>query len=286
MIFEESTFLILCTAIISILAITAFLLRPRNDDHKRSSTMQRSNKSKSTASSMNTSLPYNPWKERQDRGVTISSNAERKMDYSQQQQEKPFQSRYYYAHNNPSATGGYKDGLRMEDYTMNQPRLLSRNGSQVVEEEEATASTRAESLSSSSSNIKILPKLPPTKYISRYLWDDPGKSNNMAYIRIEHLPATTGTGSISWKEWMAQQSTTTTTTTSPHIDIVLLEQRTLRVIVHSKDTNCLYELKLDPLYGPVQAVTAKTSDKRLTIQLHKLDNKAWPHPHQSKTKLN
>lgn len=46
-------------------------------------------------------------------------------------EDKPFGSSYYYAHNTPSAAGGYKDGLRTEDYVMNKPRLLSKGGKPI-----------------------------------------------------------------------------------------------------------------------------------------------------------
>ena len=69
------------------------------------------------------------WGERRKRGITASSSGGK-----QSAQDRPFESSYYYAHNNPNAKGGYKDGLRMEDYTMNGPRLLSRGGVPVSEE--------------------------------------------------------------------------------------------------------------------------------------------------------
>jgi len=54
--------------------------------------------------------------------------------------DRPFGSSYYYAHNNLKATGGYKDGLRTEDYVMNQPRLLSKNGVMISDARETTVS--------------------------------------------------------------------------------------------------------------------------------------------------
>ncbi len=67
--------------------------------------------------------------------------------------DKPFGSSYYYAHNNPNAKGGYKDGLKMEDYTMNGPRLLAKGGTPVtittIEQEEKKGMTTDEALSES-----------------------------------------------------------------------------------------------------------------------------------------
>jgi hypothetical protein len=62
---------------------------------------------------------------------TVGTNRNTKKD-NKSDSEKPFGSSYYYAHNNPNAKGGYKDGLKMEDYVMNGPRLLSVNGVSVV----------------------------------------------------------------------------------------------------------------------------------------------------------
>ncbi|GAX18306.1 hypothetical protein FisN_23Hh199 [Fistulifera solaris] len=174
---------------------------------------------------------------------------------------------------------------------MNQPRLLSRNGSRVSSSNEdfqqnETAPSSIES-SSTQNNPRVLPKLTPTKYISRYLWDDPGKPNGVASIRIEQLPDKNGS-MVAWKDWLEQQNSTTTTANNPQIDTLLSSDSTsLRVIIHGQD-GCLYELKLDPLFEKVKTVTTKVSTKRLIIHLHKHENKGkvWPHPYQSKTKIN
>jgi hypothetical protein len=78
------------------------------------------------------------WEERRRNG-TLSSNSGKTNPGN-----KPFGSSYYYAHNNPNATGGYKDGLRMEDFTMNQPRLLSKGGVMASASESNAAETRAD----------------------------------------------------------------------------------------------------------------------------------------------
>ncbi|GAX16669.1 hypothetical protein FisN_23Lh199 [Fistulifera solaris] len=288
----------IATMFLAVVAIVAFLFRNSSKTSRQQSSPPFSGKVKpkqSVPSNLDTSIAHkhnNPWQERLERGV-ISTAVKRTQNDASSSKEKPFQSSYYYAHNNPSAKGGYKDGLRMEDYTMNQPRLLRRNGSRVSSSEDLQQNeTAPSSIESSSSkqqlnNPRVLPKLPPTKYISRYLWDDPGKPNGVASIRIEQLPDKNGS-MMAWKDWLEQQYSTTTTTNKPQIDTLLSSDCTsLRVIIHSQN-GCLYELKLDPLYGRVKTVTTKVSTKRLTIQLHKNENKqtAWPHPYQSKTKSN
>jgi hypothetical protein len=296
----------IATIFLAIVAVVAFLFRNSKQTSRPASSplLSRISKPKQpvpfSASSVHsksdisiTHKQNNPWQERLERGVTSSKTStavKRTNTHASSSEEKPFQSSYYYAHNNPSAKGGYKDGLRMEDYTMNQPRLLSRNGSRVSSNEDLeqneTVSSSIES-SSTQNNPRVLPKLTPTKYISRYLWDDPGKSTGVASIRIEQLPDKNGT-MMEWKDWLEQQTSTSTTTNNPQIDTLLSPDSTsLRVVIHSQN-GCLYELKLDPLYGRVKAVTTKISTKRLIIQLQKSENKqtAWPHPYQSKTKTN
>jgi hypothetical protein len=221
---------------------------------------------------------------------------------------KPFGSKYYYAHNNPNATGGYKDGLKMEDYTMNGPRLLSKGGKPVLESGRSSSSSTVQteeeeevggelSASSSSSTTIVV------RHITKYLWDDPGDSSKgIATIRIDSLPShhqppvlvdwkdvkidkvdakLAGEGllvqvhsSSSQQQQQQQQqqpqATTTTTTTT---------------------TTTMYQLKIPKLYGDVVSVQAVVKPKRLLIKLTKKKasvlsrNKssnmdAWPQPHR------
>jgi hypothetical protein len=81
--------------------------------------------------------PACAWEERRQRGIPAASSHV-KQDAAA---SKPFGSSYYYAHNSTRSKGGYADGLRMEDYTMNGPRLLSRGGKPV---DTTTATARIE----------------------------------------------------------------------------------------------------------------------------------------------
>lgn len=209
--------------------------------------------------------------------------------------EKPFGSKYYYAHNNPNATGGYKDGLRMEDYTMNGPRLLSRNGKSVdstissnstndnddvKEEEENEKSTMEKEnentkykdndqnattiLTTESTPTAINDRI--TIPITKYLWDDPGDSNGIATIRIDMLPTSTSTTNpqlVDWNmEWIKDVSAN-------------LAGEGLVVTIHAKMpvTTTMremhYKLKIDKLYGDVAQVKTILKAKRLLIKLHK-----------------
>lgn len=188
---------LLALAVLGMIAAVALKLRKRRRDaslNKVEMDESKSTKSSSEQPSLTEEFPANnPWQERLKRGISHASTLKR------DSHEKPFKSSYYYAHNNPQSKGGYKDGLRMEDYTMNQPRLLSRNGQQI----EYTTTKQEESQQPSiEPPRKLLSK--PTRFISRYLWDDQGKSNGIAYIRIEQLPDI-GTSLTPWTEWMKQQ---------------------------------------------------------------------------------
>jgi hypothetical protein len=201
--------------------------------------------------------------------------------------DKPFGSKYYYAHNNPNATGGYKDGLQMEDFAMNGPRLLSKGGKPVVvhptAEETTTSratsainSTEGSSTDGSSSVVAI-------RHITKYLWDDPGDSKGVATIRIDSLPSipnATGTQLVDWQDVVTTM-----------IDIKVeakLAGEGLLVQIHSPQAK--YQLKIPRLYGDVASVQAVVKPKRLLIKLtkkkkgvlsrSKSNMDAWPQPHR------
>mmetsp|Transcript_24864 Transcript_24864/g.51594 ORF Transcript_24864/g.51594 Transcript_24864/m.51594 type:complete len:435 (+) Transcript_24864:22-1326(+) len=149
----------------------------------------------------------------------------------QETTERPFGSSYYYAHNNPNSKGGYKDGLRAEDYVMNGPRLLSKGGVRMdVEdslssiassgEKDENADSRDDNSRTSQSSHnqnhdsdmqqrqpqqqqqqsqqKPIAKLISSTPITRYLWDDDA-TGNVAKIHIDTLPLSS-TKSMSWQD--------------------------------------------------------------------------------------
>lgn len=147
------------------------------------------------------------WKERRRRGIEIHTTKTRSSKESNAGEEKPFGSTYYYAHNNFESKGGYKDGLRMEDYTMNQPRLLSRGGKPIA----SCTSDDIPEAENSIHNPSIVPEKSPTAVagtakrclmVTKYLWDDPGNSDGVACIRIDELPSakSSNTSKIAWKD--------------------------------------------------------------------------------------
>ena len=223
----------------------------------------------------------NIWDERRRNG-TAGDTTFRKTDKS----GKPFGSSYYYAHNNAQATGGYKDGLRMEDYQMETPRLLSKNGLPVTNDPSTGTSSSSQG-TAEATTTKTIPvqdkkststsaaSTAPTKRtlpISKYLWDDEGNAEGKATIRIDCLPSKDGKGTISWKEANVKS-----------ISADLTEKKAgLMVRVETDDAN--YQLLIPKWHGDVDAVQHVSKAKRLLIKVSKKRGwnrknvEAWPHP--------
>lgn len=276
---QALTALAAIAVIVALVASTWILKRPFSNKFDWVAELEESKKQRQrereTSPALASSAPIQDvWAERQAKGVAPASLNHRIGD-----QDKPIASSYYYAHNSHSKTGGYKDGLRMEDYTMNGPRLLSRGGSRVESE---TASETATPPSWAAPEAAPVPKavtagkrvLP----INKYLFDDPGDSKCIATIRIDQLPGKISGESIAWKD-----ANVTDIKASKVGDGVLVEVQTPEID---------YRLAIAVLYGEiseVKAVVAK-ANKRLLVRLHKktslLDKsnaKAWPHPHKKAT---
>lgn len=197
-------------------------------------------------------------------GKSRGSDAEKQKGYS----DKPFGSKYYYAHNNPNATGGYKDGLKMEDYRMNGPRLLSKNGMSVQDNDAKVKSNGSEF--SEDSNVRN---------ITKYLWDDPGDSNGIATIRIDVLPDKRAGEFLDWKDVALENVSASLAGEGLFVKITTSNSVTFR-------------LKIDKLYGDAADVKCVVKPKRLLIKIikkkssflsfnknsHNLD--AWPQPHR------
>jgi hypothetical protein len=216
------------------------------------------------------------WADRRKKGIAAASSHGVKTVAAN---EKPFKSSYYYAHNNPGATGGYSDGLNMEDFTMNGPKLLSRSGTPLISQEDiqhpeaAPAATAPASNPSSvdSLNSKLSTPEKTTLLIARYLWDDPGESSGVANIRIDQLPGLRSTDIVSWKDVAVSAASAEIT-----------EDGGLLVIVRTTSTFD-YKLHIPRLYGEVTSVkTIIKPQKRLLVRLYKkkgfINVKAWPHP--------
>lgn len=218
------------------------------------------------------------WSERRKRGVTAAASSTNRS--SSKDNDKPFGSSYYYAHNNPNATGGYKDGLAMEDYTMNGPRLLSKSSGVVTSVPASTETStdasepkevteRPTSTASKKANV-----VPAVKRISKFQWDDPGDANGIATIRIDTLPGATITETISWREANISDVQTT----------LIDDKQGLLIELQGKD-DIRYRLQIQKLFGKVEEVRHVVKPSRLLVRVHKTKSwmsksnlKAWPHP--------
>ncbi|KAG7357500.1 hypothetical protein IV203_002188 [Nitzschia inconspicua] len=261
----------------------------------------------SMSSKRSTAKLRNIW----DAGKRTDDRSKKEMGYS----DKPFGSKYYYAHNNPNATGGYKDGLRMEDYRMNGPRLLSKNGMRISDNTAKNDDAECKDNSSSSNNEDadnivgtetssmtertdssriVIAKDTNIRNITKYLWDDPGDSNGIATIRIDVLPDKRPGEFLEWKdvsvedvsatlsgEGLVVKITTTPTTTASSGD------------GGENGDNPLFRLKIDKLYGDAADVKCIIKPKRLLIKIYKKKNSflssfnkrtnnldSWPQPHR------
>ena len=198
---------------------------------------------------------------------------------------RPFGSKYYFAHHK-SSSGGYKDGLRMEDYAMNGPRLLSKQG-QTIDEAHQLTKTDFEPRSVSAPVINPTIPSPVDKRvttpsieipINRYLFEDPADATGTITIRIESLPTKGGNHIIPWKDARV-------------IEIkaeLVNSNKGLSVKIETKDGN--YRLYIPTLYGNVDSVKSISKEKRLLVRLHKTacSSKknaitAWPYPYTKST---
>lgn len=216
------------------------------------------------------------WGERRKRGVTASSSSSK---ITSAAEDKPFGSSYYYAHNNPNATGGYKDGLKMEDFTMNQPRLLSMGGvpaelndvsSETIEPSSAHSTEQTQTIST----VKRV-NAPVAKRISKFLWDDPGESSGIATIRIDVLPGAALGETITWREAHITETTVS----------LIDDKKGLLIELESCEKGTRYRLQIPKLYGQVDEVRKVVKPNRLLVRLYKKKGwmnkknlQAWPNP--------
>jgi hypothetical protein len=240
-------------------------------------------------SSTTSTPPKNIWEAGKSQG-----SAQEEKAYS----DKPFGSKYYYAHNNPDSTGGYKDGLKMEDYRMNGPRLLSKNGMTVQEEKDdqqrhdANQSSAADSVTATTSSRSIVPSDDNVRIITRYLWDDPGDSSGIATIRIDVLPDKRPGEFIEWKDVALENVSASLAGEGLVVKIITAEVQNDK----RATTPLSYRLKIAKLFGDAADVKCIVKPKRLLVKIYKKKNSflsslggksgsnnldAWPQPHRT-----
>lgn len=213
----------------------------------------------------------NIWEERRRNGSTKAEIQRTDSD------GKPFGSSYYYAHNSLRKTGGYTDGLKMEDYQMGTPRLLSKGAQQPETTGESADTNVPEDPTLPPSKRIVSPKDPSCTPITKYLWDDPGDHKAVGTIRIDQLA-----DDLSWRDADVED-----------IQLDLKDETCLKVVVRVKEGK-FYRLHIPKLYGKVQEVKKVSKTNRLLIRLYKRNKhastgeidaqniKSWPTPYKNK----
>jgi hypothetical protein len=204
----------------------------------------------------------NIWEERERNG-SIETEKIQKTDSD----GKPFGSSYYYAHNSLRKTGGYTDGLRLEDFQMETPRLLSKGGLNLRAGQQASV-VRGNATKVASSTRGVASSCVP---ITKYQWDDPGDQKAVGTIRIDQVDA-----NLSWKDAKVQD-----------VKLNLQDQSSLTVTVLIENGK-KYRLHIPKLYGRVKEAKKVSKETRLLIRLYKCKNDSsggadlhsWPTPHK------
>ena len=249
-----STFLGIAFLGVGIFGYLTWSTRPRKEKSKKSSTAATKLK--------------NIWN---TAGTTSSGSG--KKSYNG---DKPFGSSYYYAHNDPNAKGGYKDGLKMEDYTMNGPRLLSKGGKRMDAEIVTEDAEETILQPSSSYTSQVITQDVSIASITKYQWDDPGDYNGIAHIRIDSLPLKNGRF-VEWEDITVED-----------VHAELLGEGLLVKLLCNEGR---YQLKIPKLYGDAAAVRTLIKPKRLLVRIYKKKNavlvendkanlEAWPQPYR------
>mmetsp|Transcript_19894 Transcript_19894/g.44677 ORF Transcript_19894/g.44677 Transcript_19894/m.44677 type:complete len:177 (-) Transcript_19894:188-718(-) len=174
----------------------------------------------------------------------------------------------------------------MEDYRMNGPRLLSKNGLSVdIDEskdgrdEAAAATDPATGSNNDGAAARITANDPGVRNITKYLWDDPGNAKGIATIRVDVLPGDKLGEFVDFRDVAIR-------------DVVATlpgEGLLAKIIVEGKEAPS-YRLKIGKLYGDAADVKVIIKPKRLLIKVYKKkfgylsknDNnlEAWPQPHR------
>eukprot|EP00535_Pseudo-nitzschia_heimii_P010300 CAMPEP_0197191148 /NCGR_PEP_ID=MMETSP1423-20130617/22859_1 /TAXON_ID=476441 /ORGANISM="Pseudo-nitzschia heimii, Strain UNC1101" /LENGTH=337 /DNA_ID=CAMNT_0042643703 /DNA_START=38 /DNA_END=1051 /DNA_ORIENTATION=- len=280
---QDITFLV-AVGVSAAVGLAAFLYFDKKRNLKSNDKNDKSSASSKSATSKGSSIrPKDIWKVGESKHDGLKKP---KAAY----EEKPFGSKYYYAHNDSNTTGGYKDGLKMEDYRMNGPRLLSVNGKFVdvgaekdsdnhgkVSEGVSNFSTTNDNTDSVPTRITALD--PNAKNITKYLWDDPNNGKGIATIRVDVLPGEKFGEFVKFSDVKIKD-----------VSATLPGEGLMAKIVVSDNETTSYQLKINKLYGDAADVKVIIKPKRLLIKVYKKkqgflsgnsDNlKPWPQPHR------
>ncbi|KAL7534078.1 hypothetical protein ACHAXR_005622 [Thalassiosira sp. AJA248-18] len=174
--------------------------------------------------------------------------------------DRPFESSYYFAHNKHSTGGGYKDGLRAEDYVMNGPKLLSKGGVRVDDEPPSNETDSEECMQSEQNNKKETPKpkLTSSTPITKYMWDDDG-NGNVAKIHIDSLPKSS-TETMKWENANISRD---------QVDVRLIGENNGGLYVGIKQEGKQYHLHIPKMYGEADSVKSIVKKHKLLIKITK-----------------
>ena len=162
-------------------------------------------------------------------------------------------------------SGGYKDGLRAEDYRMNGPRLLSKGGVCVRDEPnyDVAEDCGEEKIQSSTidadKNPKEASKLKASTPITKYMWDDSG-SGNVAKIHIDSLPASP-TKTMTWESAGISRE---------QVEVRLIGENGegLHVSIITRDGE-RYHLHVAKTYGAVESAKCIVKKHKLLVKIVK-----------------
>jgi len=220
------------------------------------------------------------------------------MSTKEEEEEKPFRSSYYYAHNSASSNGGYKDGLRAEDYVMNGPRLLSRDGVPVgvaddgdgdknndkdISSNEAPVAPSMTTKDNVTSSTAQPTALVPTRKanedsipINRYLWDDDGNTDGIAKIYIDSIPG--GTSTLNSSSITTKWADASLTKSDVIAKLLGLKKNGLMVQIRRQGgDSSRYHLHVPKMYGEAQEVKIIVRPKKLIVKVYKKKkSKVWP----------
>lgn len=193
---------------------------------------------------------------------SYSAGASKADDTSSKQFHK---STYYYAHNQHTSGGGYADGLKAEDFVMNGPRLLSKNGVPVA------PSARQESKEKEDPASSEQPPQParstPTmtsQDITKFLWDD---ERDVSKVYIQMIPTPARGDTVPWSD--AKVS-------ADNVSVKMVgggQGFDLRIRM-PEESHCCH-LKVVKLYATIKEVDFICKRNKLILKLTKAKQGKW-----------
>ncbi|KAL9180344.1 hypothetical protein ACHAXT_008314 [Thalassiosira profunda] len=176
--------------------------------------------------------------------------------------DRPFESSYYFAHNQHSTGGGYKDGLRAEDYVMNGPKLLSKGGVRVEDEQKSETGAEADGQTSTEPIDDDAPKERPKRQltastpITKYLWDD----GDVAKIHIDSLPISS-TKTIKWEDASG--------ISKEQAEVRLIGEHSEGLYVAVAHEGKRYHLHVPKMYGEAESAKCIVKKHKLLVKITK-----------------